>query len=173
MAVRADKLQPEEGTDGWCTPAWLAEVLGPFDLDPCSNARSHIRACERRARERGEDGLAERWGRRVVFVNPPYSSVLPWASKLADHDGPWVALLKLDPTTRWWATLMSAAPTVAPFRGRIKFESGVGRDMTANFPSVLVWSAWRPPAALIPHLWLPTYERSKPPIPGGRHAEAR
>lgn len=166
-------LQPTEGTDGWCTPAWLAEVLGAFDLDPCSNARSHVRASDSLARERGEDGLAEHWGRRAVFVNPPYSNVHPWAAKLAVHDGPWVALVKLDPTTKWWARLMSAAPTIVPFRHRIKFESGTGRDMTANFASVLVWSAWRPPAALVPHLWLPTYERSKQPVRGGADAEAR
>ncbi len=54
---------------------------------------------------------------------------------------------------------MEACPTVAPFRRRIKFESGAGKDMTANFPSVLVFSAWRPPAALRPHLWLPSWEQ--------------
>lgn len=149
-------------TDGWCTPKWLAEALGPFDLDPCSNERSHIRApitCggdpERGSRP---DGLAFDWGILSTFANPPYSKVLPWALKLAAHQGPWVALVKLDPTTRWWATLMTADPTVAPFRKRIAFEGD--KAMTANFPSALVYSAWRPPAALVPHLWLPTYTRA-------------
>lgn len=168
------------GTDDWCTPKWLADALGPFDLDPCSNISSHVRAStmvqleavdltrgedrlsldeicafERRTRTVQGDGLAYDWKRNSVFVNPPYSNVGPWASKLAAHDGPWVALVKLDPTTKWWATLMSASPTVAPFRKRIKFEGP--QSMTANFPSVLIYSAWRPPAALRPHLWLATY----------------
>lgn len=107
--------------------------------------------------ELGSDGLKSSWV-GSVFCNPPYSDVGPWAARLVEHDGPWVALLKLDPTTRWWATLMSAAPTVAPFRKRIKFETDrPGKGMTANFPSVLVYSAWRPPVALRPHLWLESY----------------
>ena len=155
------KLQPAEGTDSWVTPAAIAEALGVFDLDPCSNARSHIRAEVRCSLDEPDemfrDGLAFDWLSMAVFCNPPYSDVMPWAVKLAAHDGPWCALLKLDPTTRWWAELMRATPTVAPFRRRLRFESGTGKDMTANFPSVLVFSAWRPPVALRPMLWLPTY----------------
>jgi hypothetical protein len=182
-------------TDNWNTPKWLADALGPFDLDPCSNETSHIKmgvsiqqsevtavpptgdtlddlvALERRTRTVQGDGLAILWsfehgwgGGQVqylpagvwsVFVNPPYSNPLPWCQKLRDHDGPWCALLKLDPSTRWWAALMQASPTVAPFRKRLKFEGD--KSMTANFPSVLVYSAWRPPAALVPHLWLQTW----------------
>jgi hypothetical protein len=149
-------------TDNWCTPKWLAEALGPFDLDPCSNAASHVRAGQRFGLEYDIDGIEEPWcstdktaGPWSVFCNPPYSNPLPWAKRLRDHTGPWCALLKLDPSTKWWAVLMEAMPTVAPFRKRLKFEGE--QSMTANFPSVLVYSAWRPPAALVPHLWLPTY----------------
>lgn len=158
------RLQPAEGTDGWCTPAALAEALGAFDLDPCSNARSHIRAELRCSLSDPDpmfrDGLEFDWLSCSTFVNPPYSDVMPWARKLVAHNGPWCALLKLDPTTKWWAELMRAAPTVAPFRRRIKFESGSGKDMTANFPSVLVYSAWRPPVALRSWLWLAGYQEA-------------
>lgn len=171
------------GTDCWCTPRDIAAALGWFDLDPCSNERSHIRAMlalqpepvisvggevdervlvnGRLPGRRQADGLAYNWGRSSVFVNPPYSKPLPWAEKLRDHAGPWCALVKLDPTTRWWAALMEASPTVAPFRKRIKFEGAPGEPtMTANFPSVLVYSAWRPSAELAATLWLPTYARA-------------
>ncbi len=142
-------------SDEWCTPKWLAEALGPFDIDPCSNASSHIVSLAKNGLCWGGDGLADSWRNESVFCNPPYSDVLPWARKLAAHQGPWCALVKLDPSTRWWAALMEACPTVAPFRKRLKFEGA--QSMTANFPSVLVYSAWRPPAALRPHLWLQTY----------------
>ncbi len=148
-------------TDDWCTPKWLADALGPFDCDPCSSERSHIDARRTYALDHVDpyrrDGLAIPW-MGSIWVNPPYSNVGPWAQKLADHDGPWCTLVKLDPTTKWWATLMAACPTIAPFRKRIKFEGD--RAMTANFPSVLVYSAWRPPLALRPHLWLPNWERA-------------
>ncbi len=141
-------------SDDWCTPKHLADALGPFDLDPCSNERSHVQARRRFSLDAGEDGLMSRWI-GSVFVNGPYSDPLPWCKRLRDHDGPWCALWKLDPTTRWWAALMESMPTVAPFRKRIRFEGD--KSMTANFPSVLVYSAWRPPLALRPYLWLPSY----------------
>lgn len=145
-------------SDDWCTPKWLAELLGPFDLDPCSNELSHVQAKLTFEGHGDHDcGDTAPWGKRTsVFCNPPYSNVLPWALRLVDHAGPWCALVKLDPTTKWWATLMTANPTVAPFRKRIKFEGD--KNMTANFPSVLVYSAWRPSAELRKHLWLPTFD---------------
>ncbi len=148
-------------SDEWCTPKWLCERLGVFDLDPCSNERSNVEAMDSyalnwsgaaTARMFRYDGLALDWGHKSVFVNCPYSNVTPWAEKLAAHEGPWVALLKLDPSTRWWATLMSANPFVAPFRKRIKFEGD--KAMTANFPSVLVFKRWWPSNELTSHLWL-------------------
>lgn len=149
-------------SDDWVTPKWIAESLGHFDLDPCSNGRSHIRASVWCALdhpiEEQRNGLAYDWSGQSVFCNPPYSNVLPWATKLAEHEGPWCALVKLDPTTRWWATLMSANPQVAPFRKRIKFEGTP--DMTANFPSVLVYRNWSPSRALAEYLWIPTYARA-------------
>lgn len=143
-------------TDDWCTPEWLCELLGPWKLDPCSNSRSHIRAeytCSLDHPNRTQqDGLQFDWRDWSVFCNPPYSDVGPWVLKLATHDGPWCALLKLDPTTKWWVTLMSANPTFASFRKRLKF--GGDKAMTANFPSVLVWKRWAPSDELAQHLWL-------------------
>lgn len=152
-------------TDDWCTPKWLCDLLGRFDLDPCSNDRSHVKSLFRLGPDFGLDGLTLDWqtatGRTdplSVFCNPPYSNPLPWARKLAAHEGSWCALVKLDPSTRWWAELMTASPTVAPFRKRLRFEGEAGAPtMTANFPSVLVYSAWRPSRELAAHLWLPTY----------------
>ena len=141
-------------SDEWNTPRFLAEAVGSFDLDVCGNAKSHIKARERYGLDLDLDGLTLPWS-GSVWCNFPYSKPLPWCLRLRDHDGPWVALAKLDPSCRWYAALMEAAPTVAPFRKRLKFEGE--QSMTANFPSVLVYSAWRPPAALRPHLWLPTY----------------
>ena len=149
-------------SDDWCTPKWLCELLGEFDLDPCGNERSRVHATRDCGPWRAKswpggpanqiDGLTYDWQDCSVFCNPPYSNVMPWAQKLAAHEGPWCALLKLDPSTKWWATLMSANPTFAPFKKRIKFEGEP--NMTANFPSVLVYRAWEPSKALREHLWM-------------------
>jgi hypothetical protein len=153
-------------SDRWNTPKYITQALGYFDLDPCASATSHVQCGQRFGLDLGIDGLDEEWKSTdktapawSVFVNPPYSKPLPWCQKLRDHNGPWCALVKLDPTTKSWSALMEANPTVAPFRKRIKFEGD--KDMTANFPSVLVWSAWRPPAELVPHLWLSSYAQTR------------
>lgn len=156
-AVMVVATQPKSITgDSWCTPKWLADLLGRFDLDPCSNERSHIIAglyCRLDAIAlKLRDGLALDWEERSVYVNPPFSDVGPWATKLAGHAGAWCALVKLDPSTRWFATLMSANPTVAPFKKRIKFEGD--RAMTANFPCALVFKRWEPSDELAQHLWM-------------------
>lgn len=144
-------------SDSWCTPKDLARMLGHFDLDPCSNSRSHINADYTYSLQRGRDGLRADWWEGSVFVNPPYSNPLPWAKRLAKHEGPWVALMKLDPTTRWYATLLEACTGMAPFRARLKFERPDKKPITANFPSLLVWHCWKPSAELASHLWLPKY----------------
>lgn len=155
MSQRA-KINPDENSDTWCTPKDLCRMLGSFDLDPCSNGRSHVQANTTYDLARGEDGLALAW-RGSVFSNYPYSDPSPWCVRLAAHDGPWVALTKLDPSTRWWAQLMSGCTGWAGFRHRLKFERGDKPPLTANFPSALVWSCWKPSAELSSHLWLPNY----------------
>lgn len=138
-------------SDDWCTPAELANDLGEFDLDPCSNARSHVRTFNRICLP--ADGLASDWI-GSVFVNPPYSSPMPWCMRLALHRGPWVALLKLDPTTRWFAALVRSGASWSPFRKRIAFERPDKPPMVANFPSVLVWHWWTPSAEIAERLWV-------------------
>jgi hypothetical protein len=142
--------------DSWNTPKWLADLVGEFCVDPASNKTSHIRAAKRFGPDWGTDGLIEEWSSRaLVWCNFPYSKPLPWCERIAAHDGPWVVLCKLDPSTRWYATLMAANPVVAPFRKRIKFEGD--KAMTANFPSALVYRAWAPSRELEQHLWTARY----------------
>lgn len=101
------------------------------------------------------DGLREHWF-GSVWSNFPYSDPLPWCQRLHDHDDTWVALAKLDTTTKWWSVLMDSRAEWAPFRHRFKFEQP-GKSMTANFPSVLVWKRWEPTAEIAKHLWWKSY----------------
>src|ERR1051326_7590870 len=41
----------------WCTPKWIAKLIGEVDLDPCSNERSHVRAMWKCVKELGCNGL--------------------------------------------------------------------------------------------------------------------
>jgi len=157
VAQSSEVTVVETDSDAWCTGRDLARMLGHFTTDPCSNASSHIECDQAYTLANGQDGLKLRWG-WSVFCNPPYSDPLPWAQRLAAHVGPWVALLKLDPTTKWYRTLRCAdAVQMAEFNHRLKFERPDKPLITANFPSLLVWHWWQPSAELASHLWLPTY----------------
>jgi hypothetical protein len=145
-------IAADGSTDAQCTPRDLALDLGAFDLDPCSNPRSHVQASTRYMLEAGQDGLSLPWF-GSVWCNGPYSNPLPWCERLRDHDGPWCSLWKLDTTTRWFAELMSAGARWAPFRQRLRYERP-GNCGSADFTSVLVWRDWQCPEAVARRLWL-------------------
>lgn len=159
--------------DAWCTPAWLTALLPLVDLDPCSNGRSTVRARRTYAMERGEDGLALPWF-GMVFVNPPYSDVMPWAGRLAKvYRGGWDAmkwptmdgassaafLVNADPSTKWWHTLRSVLPLRFDFNRRIQFVPPPGIKQSSNSkPQALLcdeqfWKACNPGLAQHGTLW--------------------
>lgn len=132
--------ESEFDPDSWCTPKWFVNYLPVFDLDPCSNERSHIRAKHKLTID--DNGLATPWDDfakyPLVWCNPPYSDVMPWAKmamECAAVGGTVVMLVKLDPSTKWWAELMPRADWYA-FQKRMQFEGGNG--VSNNFCSALI-----------------------------------
>lgn len=134
--------------DSWCTPRWITEAIGEWDLDPCGNARSHVRAARTLLlADRGEDGLALApelvTPALRVFVNPPYSDVGPWVD--AYGAARFCFLLKFDPSTRWFARLIDRTGLVLFPRGtRVEFEPPPGvppEQAQANpFPHALFYA---------------------------------
>lgn len=55
--VNGGSGEPARGT--YCTPAKYAAAVGPWDLDPFSNPRSHIVSTESCQLERGDNGLLD------------------------------------------------------------------------------------------------------------------
>lgn len=160
--------------DDWCTPEWLARPLGLFDLDPCSNARSHIRSRFTCSLDRGENGLCEDDGDGVfgsgsftdayhtlnrietnyagaghrVFINPPYSrgQVIRWVRHYKHTD--FTFLLRWDPSTTWFRELMNETSYVFFPSRRINFEPPPGIRASSNpYPHALFFRH-RPPASL-------------------------
>lgn len=162
LALFPRELGEVDSTDAQCTPRSLALALGRFDLDVCSNPRSHVLADRSFMLERGEDGLAAEWTLAdgqpaLVFCNKPYSHPDPWCERLRAHQGGWVALPKFDSTTGWWRDLMASGASWAPFRRRLEFERP-GNCGVANFVSALVWKGWKPPKRVLEMLWKPRKE---------------
>jgi hypothetical protein len=147
-ATAAETAEPtvEIDRDTWCTPKWITDALGPVDLDPCANERSHVDARETYRLDRGEDGLVLADGvftDQRVFINPPYSNVRPWIA--AYKHTRFTFLLKLDPSTKWFAELFEATALILIPRGtRVQFEAPPGvppEQANANpFPHALFFS---------------------------------
>lgn len=132
--------------DGWCTPKWLTDLLPEVDLDPCSNKRSTVRAATHYTLERKEDGLRLPWY-GDVFVNPPYSDILPWAMK-AHHElrernvQALGFLVNVDCSTKWWHQLTEDLDLVFMFHKRIRFEPPPGVKSSSNSkPQALIGNA--------------------------------
>lgn len=132
----------------WYTPPDLLErvitVLGPIELDPCSNSHDAPNVPAQRHFTREDDGLAQSWASAALFMNPPYGSEIgPWVEKLAadyeeHHVGAAIALLPARTDTAWFRRL-SAYPRCFIF-GRLKFVSPEsGEENPAPFPSMAVY----------------------------------
>lgn len=138
-----DPIEPDRST--WCTPQPLARKLGAWDLDPCSNDRSHIEALRTFDFDRrGQDGLklarfvSRRWR---VFINPPYArgQVPLWVEAYAHVR--FCYLLRFDPSTDWFSSLIARCELVCLLRDRINFEPppGVEDPPGSPFPHALFY----------------------------------
>lgn len=146
-----------KGRGTWCTPAWLAELIGDVVFDPCTNDRSHIRSryrCTGRAGDPDDDGLVvaprvpSSW---LTFLNPPYErteagGVRAWVRAYRHVD--FMFLLRWDPSTEWFGELLDLNPWVwFPRNRRIEFEPPPGIDSSSNpFPHALYCKSFPNPA---------------------------
>jgi hypothetical protein len=148
----------DEHRGTWCTPKDWADAVGPWDLDPFSNPRSHIVSTNACMLEDGGDGLdtyrfktkggvwrpgSWRSGdghalcpkRGVadestrVWVQPPYEIV----TAALDHYGHtrFYFLLRFDPRTKWFHRLYRMAQLICVPR-KIEFEPPPGVGDSAN-----------------------------------------
>lgn len=113
------------------TPRWLLERLGPFDLDPCADARQPWPTANRHI-ILPEDGLAAEWSGRV-WLNPPFDryQVGRWVEKLAYH-GTGTLLIHARVETRWFSEVWKGADLVLFLGHRIKFCRTDGKEHPAN-----------------------------------------
>lgn len=114
-AGKADLAAAEASADrdDQHTPQWLLDLVaelwpGGIDVDPCWSPDSLVRATITYDGTRPEqDGLAQPWGGRCAWCNPPYSRPGAWADRVARHavsgpDAEGLLLVNVTTTTKWW-----------------------------------------------------------------------
>lgn len=132
-----DDVHFSSESDEWATPQWLFDALHKefgFTLDPCSDGRNA--KCDR-FHTMFDSGLLKDWGREVVFMNPPYSTVADWMGKAygaALAGATVVCLIPSRTDTAWWHKYAMKCE-IRFLRGRLKFGDA---ENSAPFPSALV-----------------------------------
>ena len=133
--IRSGKY--ENASDSYNTPKWILDMF-PEAFDPCPYDEDWD--------ESKFDGLRDEWTGQLIFVNPPYSNVMPWVDKALEHRFQCnmmgkkctiVMLLKHDSSTRWYTKLHGAGAQFMMIQGRLKFTNKKSNNH-ASFPSVLV-----------------------------------
>ena len=139
-------------------------MVGPWDLDPFSNQRSHMEAKASCCLELNEDGfgdgtpgtftsrlygLARATPGHRVWLQPPYKIVRKAWQHYAHTR--WCALLRFDPSTKWFAEIYAAATLIAIPRGRrINFDPPPGVKASSNsYPHALYYADARDATAAV------------------------
>jgi hypothetical protein len=153
--MRRDHRTSKAGDD-FGTPENVCKLLydfwdGPPALDPCTGPTAILRAHAKWS----VGGLQRDWfgdGRWEVFVNPPYSRLLPWMRKCWEEisvsrlhpEWPKCELIALPPASTssgWWEKYASQADAVA-FTKRLSFIGGPDGGLSqgsARFSSALIY----------------------------------
>lgn len=106
--------------NSYSTPQYLYDALNVefgFNLDPCPLSPNAIL-----------NGLEISWDNQRVFVNPPWSDVMPWVRKALDSKAEIVVfVLPARTDTPWFHTLKDNGAEIRLFRKRVHFlKDGVG-----------------------------------------------
>lgn len=124
-------------TDDWLSPPEIIDALGSFDLDPCTPIVMPWRTAAARFTII-DDGLFQQWFGRV-WMNPPYSKLLPWMHKMSEHGNGVVLLPSKTDTKAFHTHIFPKADSIFFFQGRLTFLSLAGIKMyRAPFMSCLV-----------------------------------
>jgi hypothetical protein len=145
--VKGGSGETARGT--WCTSADWAAAVGPWEVDPFSNPRSHVAAVRRCMLEEGGNGLLDlavpgsysappTFGRADeltrVWIQPPYELV---AEAIAHYGHTrFCALLRWSPDVKAWfpALWKRTAVVCHPFCERMEFEPPPGVPSSGEMP---------------------------------------
>lgn len=149
-------ILPSQRTDHTTPPIVLEgvvyPVLGdPVDLDPCSNAKSIVRA--RSALRKEHDGLAAEWRVRTLYLNPPYGkekgtqdSIIDWIRKAIVSNRLYgteiIALVPASPSAEWWDMVEATANCIAywgPGDGNRRIKFGGNANQAAFHSALIYW----------------------------------
>lgn len=126
--------------DDWTTPQALFKALDAefhFTLDPCSTDENAL--CKKHF-TKAEDGLSQKWGGEIVFMNPPYCRETgKWIRKAYEESLEGATVMCLIPArpdaSYWHDYIFPYASRIWFIKDRLHFSDHKER---AGFPSALI-----------------------------------
>lgn len=145
-----DKVLFSSEKTNWETPTEFFDELNAefhFELDAASSDEN-AKCLDHYTIE--DDGLAQDWGDKTVFVNPPYGRNITgkWVEKAykqhQKHGNTIVMLIPARTDTKWFHEYIYGKAEIRFIKGRLKFEidkepmlDNNGRPSSAPFPSMV------------------------------------
>ena len=127
--------QIKSGTDDWYTPKWIFETLGlTLDIDVAAPPGGIEWIPARRFYTMEDDGLAQPWD-GLVWMNPPFSKVTPWADRFIEH-GNGVALTPFS-RSKWLDRVWDSSATMLNLPTTLTFHKPDGGQYSMSFGAVL------------------------------------
>lgn len=131
------------GKDDWRTPTNILDAVrraGDVSLDPCAGAHTRIGVANWTTK-----GLLRAWAvyPDIIFVNPPYSNIQQWATKMIAEAASGCSIITLIPArtdTAAFQKLAVVARATCWLKGRLRFIDPEGEHTRhcAPFPSVAI-----------------------------------
>lgn len=135
-------------SDRYMTPSWVVQAVieqfgGVIDLDPCHDPDPVclVQATTTFDIRKGEDGLVLPWLGKTVYLNPPYSSVLPWVIRAAQHaaaGGEVLMLVNASTDTQSWQSYVLVHGEVCLLSKRVGFFRPGSTKATPNLQASAV-----------------------------------
>jgi hypothetical protein len=124
-----------------CTPRWIIDQLGPFELDPAAADPRPWDCAKHNITER-DNGLAQKWRGRV-WMNPPFDSrvVGDWVLRMVEHNHG-TLLIHARTETGWFETIWQNASAILFLADRLHFHRPDGSRQPANSGAPLVLAAF-------------------------------
>ena len=134
-------MNADSGEKTWLTPKWIIDVLGAFEIDPCTPDGGMPWRTADRMVTKAEDGLRVDWHGKRVWLNPPYGKEsVPFFKKMIDDGAQGIALVfaRTD-TALWQKYIFPHANCILFLAGRLRFCKQDGtQGETATAPSALI-----------------------------------